>query len=155
MAPAPSTRMSSLERDEPGIWSSAAARTRTWSVVVLAPALPGRSSMARLSPVLAHQVARGWNPKVPLNVGAAFSFFEAAVMIVASRSRTIHPFKRRPAVWIQGKPPGRRWSSVHTWRRTRLRTLVICTVVAWSRQASRRRIVESETGAPNTCCWWS
>ncbi|MFE5681493.1 hypothetical protein ACFQ7B_42005 [Streptomyces erythrochromogenes] len=38
--------------------------------------------------MFAHQAARGWNPKVYFQVAAACSFFEAAVMIVASMPTT-------------------------------------------------------------------
>jgi hypothetical protein len=37
--------------------------TVMWSVTVFEPALPERSSMAKLSPVFAHHAPRGWNPK--------------------------------------------------------------------------------------------
>ena len=60
LAPAPSTM--SCRRNRAGTCFSAAARTSLWSVKVLDPALPGRSSMFRHSRVLAHQAASGWKP---------------------------------------------------------------------------------------------
>ena len=59
-----------------------------WSVTVFEPALPGRSSIARLSPVFAHHAPSGWNPNPRLKVGAADSFSEWEVTRVASMSMT-------------------------------------------------------------------
>ena len=97
MAPAPSMRFSSLARRAGGSWSIAAATTFRWSATVLEPALPGRSSMARDSLVLAHHAARGWNPKPFLKVTAAPALAEWAVIRVASRSMTIQPVNSLPA----------------------------------------------------------
>lgn len=83
---------------DPGIWVRAWPSTVRWSEAVLDPALPGRSSMARHSMVLAHHAARGWNPNVFLKVGAAFSLWEEAVMMVASMSTTIQPVSAFPAI---------------------------------------------------------
>src|SRR5699024_4880346 len=47
-----------------------------------------------------------WNPKLDLKVGAAPSLLEVVVMIVASMSRTIHPFKHLPAALTWGEPAG-------------------------------------------------
>src|SRR5699024_4415554 len=58
VAPAPSILTRLLAREEPGTWSRTEVSTLMWSLAVLAPALPGHS-MARHSPVLAHQAARG------------------------------------------------------------------------------------------------
>jgi hypothetical protein len=48
-----------------------------WSAAVFDPALPGRSFAAKNSLVLSHHTPSGWNPKVRLNVGAAFCFSNA------------------------------------------------------------------------------
>lgn len=42
-----------------GSWASAASKTLTWSVAVLEPALPGRSSPASASPVASRQAGSG------------------------------------------------------------------------------------------------
>ncbi len=47
-----------------------------WSAAVFAPALPGRSLIARHSLVLSHHTAIGWNPNPPLNVGRGSSLSE-------------------------------------------------------------------------------
>ena len=61
-----------------------------WSAAVFDPALPGRSTMASGSPApsapWSANTARGWNPNVFFHVGAACSFSEHAVTIVASMS---------------------------------------------------------------------
>ncbi len=155
VAPAPSTRMRNFAWEEPGICASAAVRTARWSATVLLPALPSRSSIASDSCVFAHQAASGWKPKVFLNVAFAPSFLEAARMIVASRSITIHPARRLPATVSQGKPPGRRCSRDHTWRRTRARALAIRTRALSSTAARVRWAVESEAGIPSTAAWWA
>jgi hypothetical protein len=62
LAPAPSTRTSSFDRIREGICRIAAVSTARWSAKVFEPALPGRSSIARLSAVLAHQAPSGWKP---------------------------------------------------------------------------------------------
>jgi hypothetical protein len=89
------------------------------------------------------------NPNVFLKVTAAPAFLDAAVMMVASMSMTIHPVSRLPATVSQGKPPGRRCSRLHTCRRTRARTFAIFARVASSSVASVRRAVESEATGPN------
>jgi hypothetical protein len=62
VAPAPSMVTRIRRRYLPGIAAIAADSTSMWSAVVLAPALPGRSLMARLSPVLSHHAVSGWWP---------------------------------------------------------------------------------------------
>ncbi len=62
LAPAPSTRTSSFDRMRAGIWRIAAVSTARWSAKVFDPALPGRSSIARFSAVLASQAPSGWKP---------------------------------------------------------------------------------------------
>jgi hypothetical protein len=61
-----------------------------WSVAVLDPAFPGRSSTANGSPdpdgPWSTNAHNGWNPNPRLNVGAACSFSEWAVTSVASMS---------------------------------------------------------------------
>lgn len=54
------TRMGVPWRRSSGIWASAASRTVMWSAAVLAPALPGRSSQPRASPVLSRKHNSGW-----------------------------------------------------------------------------------------------
>jgi hypothetical protein len=88
-------------------------------------------------------------PERFLKVTAAPAFFDAEVMMVASRSMTIHPHSRLPATDSQGKPFGRRCSRLHTCRRTRARTFAIFARVASSSAASVRRAVESEAMDPN------
>ena len=61
-APAPSTRTSSLDRIRAGICRSAAVSTARWSAKVFELALPGRSSIASDSAVLAHHAPSGWKP---------------------------------------------------------------------------------------------
>ena len=64
LAPAPSTRTSSFDRIRAGIWRIAAVSTVRWSAKVFEPALPGRSSIASDSAVLASQAASGWKPSL-------------------------------------------------------------------------------------------
>ena len=45
-----------------GIWRIAAVSTARWSAKVFEPALPGRSSIASDSAVLASQAPSGWKP---------------------------------------------------------------------------------------------
>jgi hypothetical protein len=59
VAPAPSIRISSFARAPGGICPIASLSTRIWPVTVFDPALPGRSSIARDSRVLAHHAASG------------------------------------------------------------------------------------------------
>jgi hypothetical protein len=65
---------------------------RRWSAAVFDPALPGRSSAARGSPVpsgpWSTNAHNGWCPKPFLNVGAAPCSSEWAVTSVASTSMT-------------------------------------------------------------------
>lgn len=147
-APSPLTRIFAVEA--PVTREGASARTRRWSLVVLEPALPGRSSMARHSEVFAHQAASGWNPKVFFQVALAPYFLDAAVMTVASMSITIQRCRRLPATVSQRKPPGRRFSCARTWRRIRARTLAIRASTGSSSAARVRRIVESEAPGPNS-----
>ena len=58
LAPAPSTRTRIFRRNRAGTCRIAAASTSLWSVNVFDPALPGRSSMARHSRVLAQPGAQ-------------------------------------------------------------------------------------------------
>ena len=58
LAPAPSTRTRIFRRNRAGTCRMAAASTSLWSVKVFEPALPGRSSMARHSRVLAQPGAQ-------------------------------------------------------------------------------------------------
>ncbi len=155
MAPAPSTRMRIFAWEEPGICARAAVKTVRWSATVLLPALPSRSSIARDSCVLAHHAASGWNPKVFLKVAFAPCFLEADRMIVASRSTTIQPVRRLPTTVSQGKPPGRRCSRDHTWRRTFARALAIRSRPVSSSPFKVRWAVESEAGVPSTAAWWT
>jgi hypothetical protein len=62
LAPAPSTRTSGRDRKREGICRIAAVRTARWSVKVFDPALPGRSSIASDSAVLASHAPSGWKP---------------------------------------------------------------------------------------------
>ena len=62
LAPAPSTRTSSRARMRAGICRIAAVSTAAWSAKVFEPALPGRSSIASDSAVLASQAPSGWKP---------------------------------------------------------------------------------------------
>jgi len=62
LAPAPSTRTSSRDRKREGICRIAAVRTARWSVKVFDPALPGRSSIASDSAILASQAPSGRKP---------------------------------------------------------------------------------------------
>ena len=78
LAPAPSTRTSSRDRMRAGICRSAAVSTAAWSAKVFDPALPGRSSIASDSAVLASQAPRGWKP-YPISVkGGCGAFLVAA-----------------------------------------------------------------------------
>lgn len=74
-----------------------------WSLVVLAPALPGRSRPASASPVLARKHSSGWNPNPLLEVGAACAFSEWQAISVASRPRTSLG-RVRPAALAAGMP---------------------------------------------------
>jgi len=58
-APAPSIVTSTSLRHTAGICPIAASMTATWSAAVNAPALPGRSITARLSPTSVHHAVRG------------------------------------------------------------------------------------------------
>jgi len=66
-----------------------------WSAAVLDPALPARSTMARGSPFppapWSAKAVRGWKPKDFFQVGAACSFSEWAITMVASRSTVTSP----------------------------------------------------------------
>ena len=62
------------------------------------PGVPGAAaSAARNSLVLSHHTPSGWNPKVPLNVGAAVPFSLCAITIVASTSSTTTSPRSVPA----------------------------------------------------------
>ena len=52
--------------DSAGSWAMAASRTVTWSATVFAPALPGRSIAASISPVGSAKQNIGWKPKPAL-----------------------------------------------------------------------------------------
>src|SRR4051794_11662676 len=90
-APAPSERISSFLRWAAGIWAIASVSTSR-SAAVFEPAF-ARAELGgeELAGVVAHTPS-GWNPKVRLNVGAAFSFSEWATTIVASVSSTVTSF---------------------------------------------------------------
>jgi hypothetical protein len=62
LAPAPSTRTSSRDRIRAGICPIAAVSTVRWPAKVFDPALPGRSSIASDSAVLASHAPSGWKP---------------------------------------------------------------------------------------------
>jgi hypothetical protein len=66
-----------------------------WSAAVLDPALPGRSMMASGSPEpsapWSANTVSGWKPKVFFQAGAACSFSEQAVTMVASTSSGTSP----------------------------------------------------------------
>ena len=66
-----------------------------WSAAVFEPAFPGRSTIARGSPFppapWSAQAVIGWKPNVFFQVGAACSFSEWAITMVASRSTVTRP----------------------------------------------------------------
>jgi hypothetical protein len=89
-----------------------------------------------------------WCPNVSLNVPAAPSLFEAAVMIVASMSITTQPRSCLPRMVIHGNPASRASSSVQTRARTRARALPIFSRALVSISSSVRHSVESEACPP-------
>jgi hypothetical protein len=118
-----------------------------WSAAVFAPALPGRSAMVSSSEVLSHHTPSGWNPKVCLNVAAAFSFSEWATTIVASTSRTTRSFSRmRSATRAAGGPPARS----HTRALVRARALWTRRNLAGVSSSKERHTVGGEATDPNT-----
>jgi len=92
--PAPSMRTSTClpRQRRPGSWASEARMTVLWSATVFDPALPLRSRKASGSPLPAGpwstKAHSGWKPNPRLNVGAAHSFSEWALIKVASTSIT-------------------------------------------------------------------
>src|SRR5579875_388124 len=116
----------------------ARSRTVTWSATVLAPALPGRSTPARVSPVASAKQNIGWKPKPPLKVGAAPSLFsECTSTNEASMSKTTGAF------------PAAAWERRHTSARTLARAPAMLArvdaVIRWKVRAS----VVSEGTGPN------
>ena len=105
MPPPESVRISTRRRSRRGSCASASRATSMCSLAVFDPALPGRSMMASGSPPAAGAVVgergQGMEPKVFFHVGAAFSFSECAITIVASMSTGISapsaPGARSPA----------------------------------------------------------
>ena len=95
MPPAESVRTRTLRRWPRGSWARASRVVSMWSAAVFDPAPPVRSMIARGSPFPAApwsaKAARGWKPKVFFQVGAACSFSEWAITIVASRSTVTSP----------------------------------------------------------------
>jgi hypothetical protein len=120
---------------------------------VFEPALPGRSSIARLSAVLASHAPSGWKPYPDLNVGAARSLSLRAVISVASRSMTSQPASSFPAMASHGNPAGLAQISCHTRARTAARARAILSRVRASASSSVRRTVVSDGAAPKTGSW--
>ena len=93
MPPPESARISTCRRRCRGSCASASRVTSIWSAAVSDPALPGRSMMASGSPPpsgpWSANAVSGWKPKVFFQVGAACSFSECAITIVASMSTGI------------------------------------------------------------------
>ena len=92
-----------------GSWASASRAASMWSAAVFEPAFPGRSTMASGSPFpsapWSAQAVIGWNPKVFFQVGAACSFSECAITMVASRSTVTRPAVRAGR-GVPGQRPG-------------------------------------------------
>lgn len=115
------------------------------------PAFPGGSLGAGTSSVLSHQTPIGWNPKVRLNVAAAFSFSLWLIMTVASTSSTIRPASRSaPAVRLAGTPPA---SCDQTCRRARARAGRSFFNRPGVTSSSVRHTVGAEAIGPNAAPW--
>jgi hypothetical protein len=117
---------------------------------VFEPAFPARSTPVRNSLVLSHHTPRGWNPKVFLNVGEAFSFSLCATTIVASTSSTTVAPRSVPATLLAGNPSGS-WDQ--TWRRTRARAAAIFFNRAGVTSSRVRHTVGAEATGPSTDDW--
>jgi hypothetical protein len=122
-----------------------------WSAAVFEPALPARSLAARNSLVLSHHTPSGWNPKVRLNVAAAFSFSLWLITMVASVSSTIRSSRSVPATLLAGTPSGS-WDQ--TWRRTRARAFWILFNRPGVTSSSARHTVGADATRPSTLDWW-
>ena len=117
MPPPESARTRTLRRRWRGSCASASRAVSMWSAAVFDPAFPGRSTIASGSPFppapWSAQAVIGWNPNVFFQVGAACSFSECAITIVASRSTVTSPPSRRarragqrPGPLPRGRPGG-------------------------------------------------
>ena len=153
-APAPSQRTSSFLRCAAGTWAIASDRTAMWSAAVFDPAFPVRSIPARISVVLSHHTANGWNPKVFLNVGEASSFSLCATTIVASTSSTTTSPRSVPATFETGSPASLVASWDQTWRRTLARAVWIFFITVGVSSSSARHTVGAEATGPSTGAWW-
>ena len=114
------------------------------------PAFPGRSSIASDSPVLASQAPSGWKPYPILNVGAAPSLSECAVISVASMSSTSQSVSVFPAIVSHGNPAGVAAISRHTRARIVARAFATLCSALPSASSRVRRMVVSDGGAPKT-----
>jgi len=121
-----------------------------WSWAWLAFAFPGRSRIARSSPVLSHHTPRGWKPKPPLKFAAVCSFSEWAVTSVASTSSTTTTPRSVPATGACGSPAG---SNAQTCRRTLARAAPIRFNPAGVTSSRARHTVAGDATAPNRLVW--
>ena len=88
-----------MARMRAGIWRIAAVSTARWSAKVFEPALPGRSSIARLSAVLAHQAPSGWKPSLNYAI-------RVARLGCRTRSRRLHGCSRPVAADVEDRQRG-------------------------------------------------
>ena len=116
----------------------AASSTATWSAMLLAAALPGRSMIDSGSPSeVAHSI--GWNPNPPLWCAAARALFsECTSTSVESMSSTTAP-----------DPPTAPRRS-HTPARTPATAPSSASTVPGPRPATVRYSVESDATSPNS-----
>ena len=107
MPPPESARTSTLRRRRRGSWASASRAVSMWSAAVFEPGVPGPQHDGQRLPVPVCAVVgpggHRMKPKVFFQVGAACSFSECAITIVASRSTVT-----RPAVRAGRGVPGQR-----------------------------------------------
>ncbi len=130
-----------------------------WSAAVLEPALPGRSRPVSASLVLSQNASTGWKPQVCLNVAAACSFSECAIVMVASSSITS---TGRPSRDSNGAPHTSDAGSAVPLTSARSaqatsRAVALAASIAFSSASpiapSTRQHVESEATDPNTPGW--
>ena len=124
-----------------------------WSAAVLEPALPGRSSMARHSPVFAHHAARG-GERFLEGAGGAF------LLGGGGDDRGVH-VDHDPAVQPlsgdgqPGKAAGPQFQQRPHMSADRARTCASFFATVASIAARVRRVVESDTAGPKSPWRWA
>lgn len=87
-------------------------------------------------------------------MGWAFSLFEAAKTIEASRSTTVIPVSSRPATFSHGNPCGRAASSPHQYRRNPVTAVFTRASCGSPASDSARRTVGVDGTGPSTGPRW-